>query len=411
MKNRKRVPTQYPDVFKIMILNSENGKWSEPTRGKKFSARRYKLNSDGTRERIRRTFDTLGEAKSFRLGTQVEEVEPDPAETQDSEESFEEMTFGALEERWITNWLPTVDIATQLRYKKYLRHFRFFEKMKVVDIQSGQIDAWISHVKHPDYLKTCKSTRCSYEYEFKVLRAILNYYSSRCNRNYRLPFLKDHGKMLKVKEKPVVKKDLTVDQFKSFLRELHAMCWGTKWEVVYYLGIMQYATYGRIQEAAALHVEDFDLRNDRLEIKRKVQWLRSKGYENRIVPGAKSSGGKIFSPIPELAVQVLKEWMLRSQVRSGLLFQIDGKIITYRQIQHKYDHALKNAKLPFSSTHILRHASLVEAYSSCVNILTVQKLAGHKSLRATEKYAKVRDEQVAEAQRQMDKKLSSIWEK
>jgi len=75
-----------------------------------------------------------------------------------------------------------------------------------------------------------------------------------------------------------------------------------------------------------------------------------------------------------MALQVLQEWKLRSGVRSGLLFKIDGQIITYRQIQYKYDHALKRAKLPFRATHILRHASLAEAYSTTSNILAVQKL-------------------------------------
>lgn len=79
-----------------------------------------------------------------------------------------------------------------------------------------------------------------------------------------------------------------------------------------------------------------------------------------------------------------------------MLFQIEGKIITYRQIQHKYDHALKNARLPINATHTLRHAALVEAYATCTNSLGVQKLVGHKGLRATERYAKARDEQVAQ---------------
>jgi integrase len=242
-----------------------------------------------------------------------------------------------------------------------------------------------------------------------VLKGILNYYATRCNRNYRLPFLKDHRKMLKVKDKPVVKKDLTVDQFKAFMAELRKLCLGNRWEVIYYLAAMQYAIYGRIQDAAALYVEDFDLANDRLEIKRKVQWLRTKGYEDKIVPGSKANGGKVFNPIPQLAIQVLKEWMTRSRIKNGPLFLMRGEVIRYRQIQFKYDQALKNAGLPFRSTHILRHASLVEAYSTCANLLTVQKLAGHSGLRATERYAKVRDQQVAETQRQIDEKLSSVW--
>ena len=124
--------------------------------------------------------------------------------------------------------------------------------------------------------------------------------------------------------------------------------------------------------------------------------------------GAKANGGKIFSPIPELAVQVFKEWMLRSGVRTSLLFKIDGEVISYRRIQHKYNQALRNAQLPFTATHILRHASLVEAYSATKNILAVQKLAGHASLKATEKYAKARDEQMIDVQQKMDGRLSSV---
>ncbi len=399
---KKEVPTSYPGISKIMILNSM-GRWVEPTRGKKFTARRYQKRNDGNDERIKRSFDSIAEAKAFRQGASIEEESP----KLDLISHSSEMTFEALLESWVKNWLPSVGIATQLRYKKYLGHLSFFLKMNVADIQPHHIDSWIAHVKRPEYLATCHSTRCSYEHEFKVLRAILNYYSSRCNRNYRHPFLKDHLKMLKVKEKPMVKKDLTVEQFNSFVRELKSLCWGTRWEAIYYMGVIQYAIYGRIQEAAALHVEDFDLENNRLEIKRKVQWLRAKGHKDKVVAGAKSNGGKIFSPIPELAVQVLKEWRLRSGVRTGLLFQMNGEVISYRRIQHKYNQALRNAKLPFTATHILRHAALVEAYSSTSNILAVQKLAGHRSLKATEKYAKARDEQLTELQHQMDAKLSS----
>jgi integrase len=215
--------------------------------------------------------------------------------------------------------------------------------------------------------------------------------------------------MLKVKEKATVKKDLTVDQVKSFMKELKEICGGGKWEAVYYVALMQYALYARIQSIAALKFEDFDIENDRLEMVRKVQWLRKRGYEDRVVPGSKTNGGKIFSPIPKLAIQAFRAWTLKSGIRSGLLFQVEGEVITYRTIQHKYDRALKAAKLPFTATHILRHASLAEAYNSCRDILAVQRLANHADLRATEKYAKVRDMQVQEAQRQMDEKLASVF--
>ena len=404
MKKREEA-TAYQGIFKITVLNKE-GKWVEPVRGCRFNARRYEKLRDGTIKRTKRGFKTLAEAKVFRFKPSVEEK--NESFLAPNIQDLLQMKFKKLVESWVTHWLPTINIATQLKYKKYLKHFAYLGDLTVSDIQPSHIDAWIAHVKRPEYLAGCQPTRCSYENEFKVLKAILNYYSSRFNRNYRSPILKDHLKMLKVKDKPLQKKDLTIEQFTTFIQELKKLCWGTKWECVYYLALMQYATYARIQEAAALYVEDFDLANNRLEIKRKVQWLRRKGYRDQIVSGAKANGGKVFSPIPELAIQVFNEWKMRSGVRSGLLFQVEGALITYRKIQHKYDLALKNAQLPFRATHILRHAALAEAYSASHNILVVQKFAGHASLRATEKYAKARDEQIVEVQKKMDERLSLV---
>ena len=406
--DRKEVPTQYPDIFKILVMNPETGKWIEPSRGKKFKARRYDKKLDGGLERVKRSFETLAEAKAFRMSAPTEQ-ESAPTSLKVNPAQGDQMTFGQLVEKWVQNWLPSKNISTQLKYRVYLNHFHFFEDKIVANIDPDCIDQWITQIKSKSYLDQGKSTRCTFHHEAGCLRSILNYYSTRCNRNYRLPFLKDHQSMLKVKEKSAVKKDLTVDQFKSFMRELHLICWDKKWEAIYFLAMMQYALYARIQSVAALQVEDFDLKNDRLEMIRKVQWLRKRGYEDRVVPGSKTDGGKVFTPIPKLALQAFREWKARSRVQTGLLFQIDGGVITYRQIQHKYDRALKAANLPFTATHILRHASLVEAYNSCKDILAVQRLANHKDLRATEKYAKVRDKQVEEVQRQMDEKLGSMW--
>lgn len=321
------------------------------------------------------------------------------------------MIFGTLVDYWNRDWLPNKDLSTQIRYVSYLKHFSFLWNYVVDEIEPTQIDQWIAHIKTPQYLARCHSTRCSYEHEFSVLRVILNFYSSRFNRNYRLPFISDHNAMLKVKNKPTVKKDLTVDQFKAFIKELRNRCWGTKWESIYYLALMQYGIYGRIQDAAALSYESFDFGRNAVDINQKVQWLRGRGYDDRVVPGSKANGGKVLSPIPELAAQVFKEWVMRSGIRTGLLFQVDGKLVTYRQIEDKYTQALKKAGLPFSATHILRHAALAEAYESCKDLLLVQKFAGQKDLKSTTRYAKVRDDQVAETQKKMDDKLSSILKK
>ncbi|MBI2605731.1 MAG: hypothetical protein HYW49_06590 [Deltaproteobacteria bacterium] len=99
---------------------------------------------------------------------------------------------------------------------------------------------------------------------------------------------------------------------------------------------------------------------------------------------------------------------MKSGVRSGLLFHYKGEIVTYRQIIHRYDQALAKIGSPFTGTHLIRHASLSEHYDTCKDILATAKVAGHSDLRATERYAKARDERVIETQRQMDEKLRNV---
>jgi integrase len=74
----------------------------------------------------------------------------------------------------------------------------------------------------------------------------------------------------------------------------------------------------------------------------------------------------------------------------------------------RYTKALKKLGLPFRATHILRHASLTEYYEVCKDLKATARVAGHDDLRSTDRYAKVRDEALANNQRQMDKRLSSL---
>jgi len=41
----------------------------------------------------------------------------------------------------------------------------------------------------------------------------------------------------------------------------------------------------------------------------------------------------------DFARSIFKEWVMRSGVRSGLLFHLDGEVVTYRQIVFRYDQA------------------------------------------------------------------------
>lgn len=405
MKRKYEAVKNYPGIYRILVWNEDTKKFQEPMRGKKFFANLDVGNTDGKRNRIKRHFRTFVEAKEFRAKSiEVKDIFKESLQPKSA------MTFKELCDRWVSDRLPHLERTTQVRYRSYLKHFGILMDLEVDNISPSTIDSWIGHVKRPEYLKTMHPTRCGFDHEFSVLREILNYYTSRFKRDYRLPFLRDHGKMLKVREKTQVKKDLSIEEFRKFSEALHDLVAGTRHEVIYYIALMQYAIYGRIQDTAALHFEDFDFQRKKILVRRKIQWARVKGEETKIVDGAKANGGKEI-PMNEFAAKIFHDWTKKSGIQSGLLFQYQGNVVTYRQIAHRYDQALKKANLPFTGTHLIRHASLSEHYATCSDILATAKVAGHSDLRATERYAKARDEQVIETQQKMNVKLQGVFAK
>lgn len=382
-----------PGVYKI-FSQTEEGKLIAPSRGAKYAAIKSVPNGLKGSRKIKRHFETLREALAFRHETY-----------KDDRKIGLSITFKELVDRWKADWLPNKERSTQVRYLLYLKHFNHFEKLPVAEITPLTIDSWIREIKRPEYLAQGHSTRLSYEHELTLLRTLLNYYVNRFDRNYRLPFISDHRKMVVVKRGEFVSKDLSLDELSKFLGCLRQNCWGTKWEPIYYLALMQYGIYGRIQETAALHCEDFDLTQNLLKIRRKLVWVRSKNKSSYIAQGTKTNQGREIG-LSDIARKAFREHTLRSGVRSGLLFRIDGEFLTYRQIKHRYDRALKQAGLPFRGTHLLRHASLSEFYQSGRDILATQRVAGHTDIKTTSKYAKVRESKVLEIQHALDQRLN-----
>lgn len=402
MRRKLERVLRHMGIYRVLVWNDKAAKFEEPLRGARFIASVDSGFIGGKRRRVKRCFETFAEAKEFRSSSiKIGDV------IRESLKPKSTMTFKELAERWIADKLVHLERTTQARYRSYLQHFSVLNDLEVEKIDPSTIDSWISYVKRPEYLANLNSTRIGFEHEFTVLRGILNYYASRFNRNYRLPFLKDHNKMLKVREKQSIRKDLSVDEFKKFIAALADLLAGTQHEVIYYIALAQYAIYGRIQDAAALHFEDFDFDRSKIYVRRKIQWARVKGEIDRITEGSKTNRGKELH-MNDFAKKVFKEWVMKSGVRSGLLFHYKGEIVTYRQIAHRYDQALKAAGLPFTGTHLIRHASLSEHYDTCKDILSTAKVAGHSDLRATERYAKARDESVTETQRQMGEKLRDV---
>lgn len=264
---------RYPGIYRALVLDKSTGKYSEPARGSKFAVCLAVGKGDGKRRRVKRYFASFAEARTFRQEGAVKDV------VREAFQPKSKLLFRELADRWLTDIMPHLEITTQDRYRSYLKHFKPLEELEVESVDPSTIDAWIRWVKHPEYLETLNANRLGFDHEFTVLRGSMNYYTSRFNRNFHLPFLRDHNKMLKVREGEAVRKDLTVEEFKRFITAFWEVVGDTPHEVIYYIALMQYAIYGRIQDAAALHYEDFDFERSKIHVRRKVQWARAKGRE------------------------------------------------------------------------------------------------------------------------------------
>lgn len=156
-----------------------------------------------------------------------------------------------------------------------------------------------------------------------------------------------------------------------------------------------YACALRISEACNLELKD-------------VNFIRN---ELTVLDG---KGGDRIVPIPDPTIKILKEWLaVRPTWKNNNYFFTNVKGTTRpgkaRPLTTKYYNQLFNklaetsgVKLNDGSNphpHTLRHSRAMEIYDNDVDLEVIQKLLGHKNLSTTQVYAEVRDERVANVQR------------
>lgn len=399
MKKRHIKIKNNPGIYRVMFADGE-GKLIPPERGLEFMAR-YSVKENGKAVTKSAYCSSLTEAKKIRAnGGPVAVSEPEPAAQPAA--AVNDMRFVDALELWKETYLPLIERSTRINVLSRAVHFEFFGAYTMRQINSKAIYAWLKHVKEPSYLARFKSTRESYIYEWKTLRAFFNFYRENVDETYPLPFLSNHTKHLGVRKVLKEKKDLTIPEFNRFMGKLREQCTGD--EIVFvYVALFQYAIYGRIQDAAALQFEDFG--ETSVLVRRKVQFIREKGQHALLVAGSKCGEGKEIPMTPFLK-KILSEWKLLSgSKRKGPLFTYKEKTLSYPNIRYRYNRALKAAGIRFTGTHLIRHASLTEVQDKTKDVKLTAKLAGHKSVTSTYRYIDARSDQVREIQERMSKEL------
>lgn len=384
-KRRTRKLTNWPGLYEKEVWSEKTSSWVKPVRGCKFGFKISRTFNGRTRE-IRKEFDSFSGAKKAWA-----ELHSTPRALQIRQEN--PMTFGDLIKVWLEAKRPHLKASTLVRYDSYFKHFKSLFDVTMNELCSTHIDQLLSLWKSSKYLSTSQPTRMNYDHEFSLLSSLFRFYEERSV--FRSPIRKSHYSLLKVRSGEPRKKDLTKDEVDRFFAELKAICPG-KYEPIFYLAQFQYWSYCRVQEAAALHFEDFDKAKGTLTVRRRIMWIRAKGQEDIVDSGLKASETKEI-PFSDKLRKLVLEWRIRCGKFSGAMFEIEGRYINYRQIEYRYSKALAKAGIPFRGTHLLRHASLTEAYATTNNILVTRDLAGHTDMKSTQKYAKARRTDLADA--------------
>jgi len=262
--------------------------------------------------------------------------------------------------------------------------------LSIHEITPQRLDLWLDELKTPGKW-TLK--RKMFKNELKLLSTVLNYYGSyHDDPDFHFPIKKRHRLGIELHRRTVKNKDLSEKAFLTFRDNLRTLN-GTG-ELMAALATVQYYQALRISEAAALRWEDVELnkkspKKSRVRVRRIVVWPRKKALASFIQDGFKNSkandGVKEQPMFPETFAVLSK---LHNERAKGLIFELNGTHLEYRAIQSAYDRSFREAGLPFTGTHVMRHGGCRRVYNQVGDLAVAQQLLGNADLKSTMVYAK-----------------------
>lgn len=284
---------------------------------------------------------------------------------------------------------------------------RFFYPLMNLDMRqiNGDVVSELVFKSREAAIENPKSRRFNFNKEIDDLSAIFNWYSETVDLHFRNPIAKRrHKKMGVIKEK-VEKPKPTLEETKLFFNAM--------WEINKEDGLfamlaeVQFLMAGRVQEAAAISPRQLDFDKGILTVDQAIAWARHEGGKHYIK--STKTGATRHCQITGRMQRNFIFLLNRMPKGCEFLFHINGKMLTYRQIQRAYNNGLKKAGLDdrFGSTHILRHA-MATATRSEFDLEYTQAIGGWKDSKTAAIYGAVDVSKQGEAARRIEEKLQLL---
>ncbi len=324
-------------------------------------------------KRYYKSFQSIREAKHWRNtfvpSTLIQNVE------------IEKLTFENVWKKYCELELCTLGTSTR---EVRLGQISFFRELFKIPMSKMSPQVISQHIlaKKAEAEKNPNGRRFSFDNEMNTLRAIFSWYREEIDFKFVNPILKKHKKLGRIKEKSKRDKKMEPEELVHFLRALSEKPF---W---YDFAMIQLAFAARVQEIAGLQKANIDLLRNQLTIKDVVVWSRStrKFVELKSCP----KNGEVRTCFMTARIrEIIERRMNDSSSDCGYVFQIDGEPVSYRTVQHHYNHALKKCGLlgKYSATHFMRHTMATITRYVTGSLESVQAVTGHKDQRLVQHYA------------------------
>ncbi|AHZ85184.1 hypothetical protein Bb109J_c2496 [Bdellovibrio bacteriovorus] len=369
-----------PGISRVYIWNEGKKRYLSPQRGKSYCARRYG-SVDNKKKREFEHFFTLEDARLWQISQPL--TRPQTTVESASHFGMKSPKFSEVVERWQNEgWLHFAE-NTKIQYRKCLPFYEALAEVEIEKISARMLDELIAIWRKPK--EAYRSTRESFTKEYDTLKYILNWYLE----NYddakpTSPFKARHRQQITLKaprQRNLIMLDDDWELFRATIKK--------EGDTIHAGAVTQKEQIMRASETYAMKYQYLNPIARTYTITEHVIWPRVGGSLPHLAPGTKSiRNGKpytinLFKHVVDLLMS------LERHPHSDLIFHDDGSLLTYRQIQYRYDKAFKAAGLPFSSTHILRHCGSTSFYNATGDLLALQQMGTWSNNKMPQHYAKV----------------------
>ncbi|WP_374030000.1 tyrosine-type recombinase/integrase [Bdellovibrio bacteriovorus] len=388
-----------PGISRAFTWSESKRKYEPPKSGKIYCARRY-IYEQGKKKREFEYFATLDDARNWQ-GKSDKPAQSTSTSTIENRVK-KSPTIETVLQKWRIDSWPSLALNTVIQYKKCSDTFKSILHMEIESIKPSDIDDLIAEWKK-NYVKS--SIRTSFEKEFQTLKVLFRWYQN----NYDdaaiiLPFKKRHSEQIRVKaKKNTAKKYMTDDETTLFLSHLRKDSY-----LFYVLAFVQLKQMLRISEVTAMKWRNLNVTEKVYDLCEHITWPRIKDMLSEVTPGTKNlRAGSIytlnlFTEVAELIST------LPTKKGCDLIFHVDGEMLTYRQVQYRYDKAFAAAGLPYRSTHVLRHTGATSFYNETGDLLALQQMGTWSDVRMPQHYAKVKSSRAQNAIRELESKRKKV---